>query len=80
MPLLFILRRFLLKKSLLEHFVSILYPKLKVDTFCEGIWPARRANDLTMTFIELGFYYVTECGVQKPQCIICYEVLSSESM
>ena len=31
-------------------------------------------------FIELGFYYVTDCGLQKPQCVICYEVLSSESM
>ena len=30
--------------------------------------------------IELGFYYVADHGVQKPQCVICYEVLSSESM
>ncbi|PIK51680.1 hypothetical protein BSL78_11442 [Apostichopus japonicus] len=31
-------------------------------------------------FLELGFYYVTDRGVQKPQCVICYDVLSSESM
>ncbi|KAI6647160.1 Zinc finger BED domain-containing protein 5-like [Oopsacas minuta] len=31
-------------------------------------------------FIELGFFYVTDRGVQKPQCVICYEVLSNESM
>ncbi|KAI6649866.1 Zinc finger BED domain-containing protein 5-like [Oopsacas minuta] len=31
-------------------------------------------------FIELGFFYVTNRGVQKPQCVICYEVLSNESM
>ena len=31
-------------------------------------------------FIELGFFYLTDRGIQKPQCVICYEVLSNESM
>ena len=41
---------------------------------------ASRERPYNDKFIELGFYYVTERGVQKPQCVICYEVLSSESM
>lgn len=31
-------------------------------------------------FIEFGFYFVIDHGVQKPQCVLCYEVLSNESM
>lgn len=32
-------------------------------------------------FIEIGFHYIEERGgIQKPQCVICYEVLSNESM
>ena len=31
-------------------------------------------------FLEVGFYFVMEKGIQKPQCVLCYEVLSSESM
>ena len=41
---------------------------------------ASRERHYQDKFIELGFYYVTDCGLQKPQCVICYEVLSSESM
>ena len=41
---------------------------------------ASRERSYQDKFIELGFYYVTDRGVQKPQCVICYEVLSSESM
>lgn len=32
-------------------------------------------------FIEIGFHYVEERGgIRKPQCVLCYEVLSNESM
>ena len=41
---------------------------------------ASRERPYQDKFIELGFYYVTDRGVQIPQCVICYEVLSSESM
>jgi zinc finger BED domain-containing protein 5/7/8/9 len=31
-------------------------------------------------FINFGFTYILSSGIQKPQCVICYEVLSVESM
>ena len=32
-------------------------------------------------FLDLGFYYVVDkSGAQRPQCVICFEVLSTESM
>ena len=47
---------------------------------CREMAGASRERPYQDKFIELGFYYVTDRGVQKPQCVICYEVLSSESM
>ncbi|PIK56226.1 putative protein ZBED8-like [Apostichopus japonicus] len=41
---------------------------------------ASRERQYMDKFLELGFYYVTDRGVQKPQCVICYDVLSSASM
>ena len=41
---------------------------------------ASRERPYQDKFIELGLYCVTNRGVKNPQCVICYEVLSNESM
>ena len=37
----------------------------------------RKYND---SYIEYGFSYINTAGEEKPQCVICYEVLSNCSM
>ena len=33
---------------------------------------ASRERHYQDKFIELGFYYVTDCGLRKLQCVICF--------
>ena len=53
-------------------FGFILWSKLNAILEMAG---ASRERPYQDKFIEQGFYYVTDRGVQKPQCVICYEVL-----
>jgi len=31
-------------------------------------------------FLDLGFTYINDHGAAKPQCVLCYKVLSNESL
>ena len=41
--------------------------KIKISSYSDG-------------YIEYGFYFVVDRGVQKPQCVVCHEVLANSSM
>ena len=63
----------------LTWIILFLYNVL-ISLTCVEMAGASRERPYHDKFIDLGFFYVTDRGVQKPQCVICYEVLSNESM
>ena len=58
----------------------IFYTICLISLTCVEMVGASRERPYHDKFIELGFFYVTDRVVQKPQCVICYEVLSNEFM
>ena len=60
---------------LLSNFIQFVL----ISLTCAEMAGASHERPYYDKFIELGFFYVTDRGIQKPQCVICYEVLSNES-
>ena len=39
-----------------------------------------RKRKYSEEFFKYGFTFIVEAGVEKPQCVICNEIMSAESM
>ena len=39
-----------------------------------------RKRKYSEEFLRYGFTFIVEAGIEKPQCVICNEIMSAESM
>ena len=39
-----------------------------------------RKRKYSEEFLKHGFTFIVEAGIEKPQCVICNEIMSAESM
>ena len=39
-----------------------------------------RKRKYSEEFLKYGFTFIVEAGIEKPQCVICNEIMSAESM